>query len=73
MTNRPYRAAPPPRVWLDIGRDEGRRAITDARALRGVLADQTSALKYVEDPDGDHSEGSWSRRLPAALAWLYAA
>lgn len=62
---------PPPRVWLDIGRQEGRRALTDTRALRGVLADRTSALRYVEDPAGDHSERSWARRLPAALEWLY--
>jgi enterochelin esterase-like enzyme len=61
-----------PRVWLDIGRREGAQTVTDTRLLRDVLIWQTSALKYVEDPDGRHSETDWARRLPAALTWLYA-
>ena len=61
-----------PRVWLDIGRREGARTVTDTRALRDVLIYQTSALRYTEDPQGDHSEDAWARRLPAALEWLYA-
>ncbi len=63
---------PRPRVWLDIGRREGARTITDARALRDALIPQTSALKYFEDPAGRHSESDWARRLPGALEWLYA-
>ena len=62
---------PRPRVWLDIGRREGARAILDTRALRTVLITQTSALKYLEDPAGQHTETDWARRLPDALAWLY--
>jgi enterochelin esterase-like enzyme len=64
---------PRPRVWLDIGRREGARTVTDTRALRDVLIWQTSALRYFEDPDGRHTESDWARRLPAALEWLYAA
>jgi len=64
--------SPRPRVWLDAGRREGARVITDARALRDVLIWQTSALRYYEDPDGRHSEADWARRLPLALSWLYA-
>jgi len=63
---------PPPRVWLDIGSQEGTRAITDARALRDRLRTQTSALRYVEDPDGHHSEAAWGSRFGGALEWLYA-
>ena len=63
--------SPRPRVWLDAGRREGARVITDARALRDVLIWQTSALRYYEDPDGRHSEADWARRLPLALSWLY--
>jgi len=62
---------PRPRVWLDIGRREGARAVTDARALRDLLIWQTSAIRYVEDPVGRHSEADWARRLPPALTWLY--
>ena len=63
---------PPPRVWLDIGSQEGKRAIDDARALRDRLKTQTSALHYVEDPDGHHSERCWAARFGDALEWLYA-
>ena len=62
---------PRPRVWLDIGRREGARTMTDARALRDALIPQTSALRYYEDPAGQHSEADWARRLPEALEWLY--
>ena len=61
-----------PRVWLDIGRREGARTVTDTRLLRDVLVWQTSALKYFEDPEGRHTEVDWARRLPDALTWLYA-
>jgi enterochelin esterase-like enzyme len=61
-----------PRVWLDIGRREGAQTVTDTRLLRNVLLWQSSALKYVEDPEGRHSEADWARRLPDALTWLYA-
>ena len=69
---RRVRLQPRPRVWLDIGRREGARAVTDTRALRDVLIWQTSALRYTEDPEGRHSEADWARRLPDVLAWLYA-
>jgi predicted alpha/beta superfamily hydrolase len=62
---------PPPRVWLDIGAHEGTRAVTDARALRDVLRTQTSALRYVEDPHGHHSETAWAARFGDAVEWLY--
>jgi enterochelin esterase-like enzyme len=68
---RAARLAPPPRIWLDIGRREGARAVGDTRMLNAILAHQSSALHYREDPEGDHSERAWSRRLPAALEWLY--
>lgn len=61
-----------PRVWLDIGRREGARTVTDTRALRDLLIWQTSALRYFEDPEGQHTEKDWARRLPQALEWMYA-
>ena len=60
------------RVWLDIGLREGATSIRNARALRDVLTRQTSALHYLEDPAGEHTESAWARRLPAALSWLFA-
>lgn len=60
-----------PRVWLDIGLHEGGTNLRNARALRDVLARQTGALQYLEDPAGAHREVDWARRLPAALTWLF--
>ena len=60
------------RIWIDAGRQEGRVVGRDARALRDLLLRQGHAfLRYVDDPHGDHSEGSWGRRLADALIWLY--
>jgi enterochelin esterase-like enzyme len=63
---------PDTRVWMDIGRHEGARFVRDAEALRdAIVAGGCRRVRYVEDPDGDHSEASWARRLPDALRWLY--
>jgi len=62
------------RVWLDVGRKEGVTTARDARRLRDTLRPLLSSpadLKYFEDPNGDHSERSWGRRLPHALKFLY--
>jgi enterochelin esterase-like enzyme len=63
----------PARVWVDVGLKEGESTIRDARRLRRVLTrlEPRLELRYVEEALGDHSERSWARRLPEALAWLY--
>jgi len=66
------RLRPRPRIWLDIGRREGGRTVSDTRALRDALVPQTTALHYFEDPIGRHTEADWGRRLSEALRWLYA-
>jgi enterochelin esterase-like enzyme len=63
---------PATRVWIDAGLNEGRAVVRDARALRDLLRGQGHrSMRYVEDPDGDHSEESWGRRLGDALTYLY--
>ena len=60
------------RVWLDAGLNEGRVVVRDARALRDLLRSQGQrSLRYVEDPDGDHSEESWGRRFGDAISYLF--
>ena len=61
------------RVWIDAGFREGQEVVDDAR----LLADRLQAtgcrdVRFTEDAEGDHSESSWSRRLPDALQWLFA-
>jgi len=70
---RRQRFAPGTRIWLDAGLKEGRMTATHVRRLRRMLTDQldTGNVGGIQDPDGDHSEDSWARRLPAALTWLY--
>ena len=63
---------PLPRIWLDAGRQEGAAVTRDARELHKLLRRQSrTAVRYLEDPHGDHSEASWGRRLPEALEFLY--
>ena len=69
---RKHALEPLPRIWLDAGRKEGTAVTRDARELYKVLRRQDStAIRYVEDLKGDHSEASWGRRLPDALEWIY--
>lgn len=66
---------PRPRIWLDIGWREGRKALDDVRLLRGHLETKgwTDAdLRYYEDRRGDHSEWAWARRARMMLEFLFA-
>jgi enterochelin esterase-like enzyme len=58
-------------VWVSIGLQEGEQALADARRLRDVMLDMrggdASRLRYLEDPDGTHSEASWAKLLGTAL------
>lgn len=65
---------PRPRVWLDVGMQEPARAVDDTRALRRALVregwQEPRSLRYDEDPDGDHGEGAWARRVEPMLRFL---
>jgi enterochelin esterase-like enzyme len=57
-------------VWLSIGLTEGDTAVDDVRRLRDTLTgmrQDTSRMKYFEDPGGAHSEESWARQIAMAL------
>ncbi|HET9133326.1 MAG TPA: alpha/beta hydrolase-fold protein, partial [Gemmatimonadales bacterium] len=74
------RHAPGPvgRIALDIGLEEGADAVLDVRRMRDLLLDRGwvigPTLDYREDPEGDHDEASWARRLaagwPRFIRWL---
>jgi enterochelin esterase-like enzyme len=66
------------RLWVDIGLDEGAKAVGDARRLAKLLAqlNQRSRqpkfdLSYLEEPDANHSERSWAGRFGRALTFLF--
>lgn len=65
---------PRPRLWVDMGAQEGEQALVLARELTQVLAQRGwagDALRFVEDARGSHDEASWARRVPAMLDFLY--
>jgi enterochelin esterase-like enzyme len=53
----------------DVHLDYGTSVAALARHLHR-LGYRERDLRVVLEPDGDHSEESWRRRLPGALAWL---
>jgi predicted alpha/beta superfamily hydrolase len=65
------------RIYLDVGLLEGEDTVFDARRMRDLLLDRGwtlgGSLRYVEDPDGDHDEASWGRRLRQSWPQLVAA
>ena len=67
-------SGPRPRIWLDIGLEEGHQPVTDVRGLRSLLelwGWDAKTLRYVEAQDGQHDEGSWAKRVPGMLEFLY--
>lgn len=66
------------RIWLDVGLEEGAKAVADVRRLKAQVSAlprparvRPVSLGYFEEPGADHSERSWARRLPQALTFLY--
>jgi predicted alpha/beta superfamily hydrolase len=73
---RRFRSAARPRIWLDIGTEEGespQRMVADARVLRDVFIERGWAeglnLNYREYAAG-HNEAAWGARFGDVLKWL---
>jgi len=66
-----------PKIWLDIGTEEGRKALRDARRLRRALQFEGWAegqnLAYSEVRGGKHSEEDWAKRVGQVLEYLFPA
>jgi len=63
------------RIWLDIGTNEGRRALPDVRALKRMLVrkgwKKGYDLEYREIEHGQHSEYAWAERVGPMLKFLF--
>jgi predicted alpha/beta superfamily hydrolase len=63
------------RIWLDMGTEEGVRAIDDARLLRDALLakgwDLDRDLHYHEARGARHTESAWAQRVEPILRYLY--
>lgn len=66
-----------PRLWLDVGDREGRRALHDAETLNRRLKANGwrpgETLHFERIPGGTHDEASWSRRVRPMLRFLFPA
>jgi len=62
-------------IWLDIGTNEGRRAMPDVRALKRMLVRKGwrpgTDLEYHEITGGHHSEYAWAERVGPMLKFLF--
>jgi predicted alpha/beta superfamily hydrolase len=71
------RISPKPRIWLDVGANEGGRTVEDAEELSLRL--QTSGWRLSEDfhferiAGGTHDEPSWALRVRPMLRFLFPA
>ena len=63
------------RIWLDMGTREGRRALSDVRALKRLLIKKGwrkgGDLAYREIEGGQHSEYAWAERVGPMLKFLF--
>ena len=66
-----------PRLWLDVGEMEGRRAVHDAellnRRLRANHWLHGETLHFEKVHGGTHDEASWARRVRPMLRFLFPA
>jgi predicted alpha/beta superfamily hydrolase len=73
-----FKSAARPRVWLDVGGQEGshpEEMLDETRQLRNVLETrgwkEGENLCYGEFPDAGHNEGAWGERFGLVLQYLY--
>lgn len=66
-----------PRIWLDVGDQEGRRTLTDADLLHARLRKHgwcdDADLHFETLAGGTHDEASWARRVRPMLRFLFPA
>lgn len=68
---------PRPRIWLDIGMEEGLSHLRDTDLLQRRLVgrgwQEGRDLRYLRVPGGLHEEEAWARRFDRVLQWLFPA
>jgi predicted alpha/beta superfamily hydrolase len=65
--------APPGRIYMDTGTEEGAGTVRDARQLADLLLRKGYTqrdLRFVEVAGGQHKEAHWGQRLVPALEFL---
>lgn len=62
---------PPPRLWLDIGLDEGEGAVQGVRRLRQALVARGWSPAYLEQAGAGHDEAAWAARVAPMLRHIH--
>jgi enterochelin esterase-like enzyme len=70
-------ARPLPRIWLDIGTNEGPRIVDDVERFRDVLLHKgwqpDQDLHYQRVEGAEHNEAAWAQRVGPFLQFLFPA
>ena len=68
---------PQPRIWLDVGTQEGARTVSDAEQFRDLLLKKGWRLRddlcYQRIEGGEHNEAAWAQRVGPFLRFLFPA
>jgi predicted alpha/beta superfamily hydrolase len=68
---------PRPRIWLDIGTQEGPRIVPEVEQLRDILLQRGwqlgKDLSYQRMEGAEHNEAAWAQRVGPFLQFLYPA
>ena len=71
------RVSPLPRIWLDIGTNEGPRILDDVERFRDILIGKgwrpERDLHYQRVEGGEHNESAWAARVGPFLQFLFPA
>jgi predicted alpha/beta superfamily hydrolase len=71
------RVEPRPRIWLDIGTQEGPRIVQDIEQFRDMLLKKGwqlgKDLSYQRIEGAEHNEAAWAERVGPFLQFLYPA
>jgi enterochelin esterase-like enzyme len=68
---------PQPRIWLDIGTQEGPRIVHEVEEFRDILLQKGwqlgKDLQYQRIEGAEHNEAAWAQRVGPFLQFLYPA
>ena len=64
-----------PRIWIDIGQEEGAEHVQNAKSLFDVYVKNGwkphSEVVVVVEDHAAHNEAAWARRMPSILTYLF--
>jgi predicted alpha/beta superfamily hydrolase len=66
---------PRSRIWIDIGGKEGEGSVENTRSLFDAYVKSgwkpSKDVVLVVEPNAEHNENAWARRLPSILTYLF--